>query len=216
MPTGTPRTEPNAAAEPITIFVDLACGNFGRERPLIIQLAAIAVDRDLHEVDQFEALLRFNERFASRRLLTRRRYDRDRWQAEARDKRDVALAFRRFLRRHATHAVAHEGRVFQVARLAAHNGAEFDGPVLRTWYERMGLSLPASRRVLCTLQLAEWFVLISRQHSPPADVKLATLCQYFGIPLTDHHTALANVRATLELFRVLSRELRGQAADAAA
>lgn len=197
------------------VVLDIECGNFGRERPLIIQLAAIAVDRELREVELFAALVRFNERFASRRLLTKARYDRALWTSKARDKREVAIAFRQFLRRHATHDVVQDGRVFQVARLAAHNGAEFDGPILRTWYERMNLSLPASRRVLCTLQLAEWFFLLNQQHSPPDDGKLSTLCQYFGIPLDDHHTALADVRATVELFRRLRDGLAVQSRKAA-
>ena len=42
-----------------------------------------------------------------------------------------------------------------VAQLVAHH-AEFDGTSLREWFERLGLFLPASYRVFCTMHRAMW------------------------------------------------------------
>lgn len=89
-----------------------------------------------------------------------------------------------------------------VAQLVAHN-AEFDGTFLREWFERLGLFLPASYRVFCTLHRAMWLFHENRSLTQPSDFKLGTLCSYFGIslPLQEAHDALADVRATVELYR---------------
>ena len=89
-----------------------------------------------------------------------------------------------------------------VAQLVAHN-AEFDGVFLREWFERLGLFLPASYRVFCTLHRAMWLFHENRSLTPPADFKLGTLCRYFDVPLRpdEAHDALTDVRATVELYR---------------
>jgi DNA polymerase III epsilon subunit-like protein len=115
----------------------------------------------------------------------------------------VAYDFGRFLGRHATAEVAGaKCRRMIVAQLVAHN-AEFDGMFLRQWFERLGLFLPASYRVFCTLQRAMWLFHENRSLAPPPDFKLGTLCHYFGIPFPAHeaHDALVDVRATVELYR---------------
>jgi DNA polymerase III epsilon subunit-like protein len=84
----------------------------------------------------------------------------------------------------------------------AHN-AEFDGPFLRSWFERLGLFFPGSYRVSCTMQRAMWLFHEDQSLTPPADFRLGTLCEYFGAVLrpSEAHDALADVRATVELYR---------------
>jgi len=189
--------------EPL-VFFDVETGGLETWRP-IIQIAAIAIGSDGQELEEFEAKLRFDERIADPKALRKIHYSPERWNREARPPCIVAQAFAHLLMRHATiDQTSAGGRVFQVAQLVAHN-AEFDGPFLRAWYERMHLFLPASPRVLCTVQRAMWAFHEDKSLTPPADFRLGTLCQYFGIPLKEDeaHDALNDVRATVRLYRAI-------------
>jgi DNA polymerase III alpha subunit (gram-positive type) len=184
------------------VFVDIEVAGAEISRP-IIQVAAIAVAANLEELETFEAKLKFDERLADHKTLTRNRYCEKTWTAEARSATSVARAFASFLRRHATFDLAGNGRSsYRVAQLVAHN-ANFDGPFLRAWFDRVGDFLPGDYRILCTVQRAMWLFHEHCHLRPPADFKLGTLCRYFGVPLdpNEAHTALADVRATVELYR---------------
>lgn len=189
-----------ATREERLVFVDLEVGQVKRKR-LVLQIAAIAVSRSLVELESYEAKIQTNAPLGTN--IRHRRFNRAVWQAEARHPRVVAYEFGRFLGRHATREIASGSRrPIMVAQLVAHN-AEFDGPFLRVWFEQLGLFLPASYRVYCTLQRAMWLFQEQSGMMPPADFKLGTLCRHFGIvlPLYEAHDALADVRATVELYR---------------
>ncbi len=184
------------------VFVDLEVAG-GEITCPIIQVAAIAVGNNLHELEAFEAKLRFDKCLADPQSLTRNRYCETTWAAEARSATSVARAFAKFLRRHAAFDLAGNGRSsYPVAQLAAHN-ASFDGPFLRAWFDRVGNFLPGNYRILCTVQRAMWLFHEHSHLRPPKDFKLGTLCDYFGVRLhpDEAHTALADVRATVELYR---------------
>ena len=60
--------------------------------------------------------------------------------------------------------------------------------------------------VLCTKQRALWLFDEDKSLTPPADFKLGTLCEYFGVRLredSDAHDAFYDVRATVELYRAM-------------
>ena len=188
------------------MFVDLETGGLETWRP-IIQIAAIAVNSSLRELEVFESKLTFDSRFVDPRSLRKNNYNPDRWRREARPAREVATAFAEFLRRHATVDVSAAGRGgFQVAQLVAHNAA-FDGPFLQAWFERLGQFFPGHFRLLCTVQRAVWLFHEDKKLTPPHDFKLGTLCEYFGVPLRpeDAHDALNDVRATVGLYREMVR-----------
>ncbi len=187
------------------VFVDLETAGLKPWRP-IIQIAAIAVDCNLQELDRFEAKIKFNEEFANPKSLRKVSYSAERWQKEGLSTTAVMKQFTELLRRHATVDQKSANRkVFQVAQLVAHNGA-FDGAFLSVWYDRAGEFLPASPRVFCTLQRAIWLFHEDKSLTPPPDFKLQTLCHYFGVTLrtSDAHDALNDVRATVELYRAMS------------
>lgn len=189
------------------VFVDLETAGGEPWRP-IIQVAAIAVGSDLQELESFEAKLKFSERFAERRSLAGSRYCPTTWQREAKSSEQVSSELAELLSRHATvDQVSRAGRVYQVAQLVAHNAA-YDAAFLERWFARCGRFLPASPRVLCTMQRAIWLVHENKQVTPPVDFTLHTLCEYFGVLFNrkDAHDALADVRATVELYRRMSRE----------
>lgn len=182
------------------VFIDLEVGRFKRQR-LILQIAAVALTRSLVELESFEAKIQTDVPRGAE--IRHRRFNHTQWQADAKHPKVVAYEFGRFLGRHGTMEIAGTARRrIAVAQLVAHN-AEFDGLFLRDWFERLGLFLPASYRVYCTLQRAMWLFHEQNGMAPPADFKLGTLCRHFGIVLPAHeaHDALADVRATAELYR---------------
>ena len=173
----------------------------------IIQIAAIAVDAaNLTEFESFEVKLRFDLEVADPTALQINTFEPTVWKRLGVRPLKAADAFARFLRRHATVDMHSQrtGKPYRVAQLVAHNAA-FDGPKLQRFYHQHGMFLPGSRRVYCTLQRAYWVFEEDRSLTPPADFKLATLCQYFGVRLPEgqSHNALHDVRATLELYRAL-------------
>lgn len=87
-----------------------------------------------------------------------------------------------------------------------HNAAEFDWPFLRAWYKHQDIFCPIANEVLCTLQRARWWFAHAEhpEVAPPGNFRLGTLCGYFGVPLeAAAHDALADVRATVDLYRML-------------
>jgi DNA polymerase III epsilon subunit-like protein len=197
------------------VFIDLETAGVDVWRP-IIQVAAIALDSGLHELESFEAKIRFRRRFADPKALRKPHYSAARWRKEAQPVREVADKLAEFLARHASvELISLSGRPYRVAQLVAHNAA-FDGPFLQTWFERLGRFFPGHFRTFCTLQRALWLFQEDKSLPPPADFQLTTLCRYFGVRLDpgEAHDALADVRATVELYRAMQR--RWQALRAAA
>jgi DNA polymerase III epsilon subunit-like protein len=188
------------------IFFDIESGGLNPRRHPIVQLAAVAVDKDLQLVEAFEAKIRFDRREANRNSLRKNHFHPGVWAREAHEPEAVARKFAEFLRRHATvPKLASDGRPYHVAQLVAHNAA-FDGPFLQAWYERLNTFLPARYQVLCTLQRALWYFHEHPEELPPADFKLATLCKYFGVAFhaASAHEAMADVSATVDLYRALT------------
>jgi DNA polymerase III epsilon subunit-like protein len=186
------------------VFFDLETGGLDPKRHPIMQMAAVAVDRDLAVLEGFEAKIIFNPRQANAYCLRKVHYHPGIWAQEGHEAAEVARSFSKFLRRHATSpALSADGRSFNVAQLVAHNAA-FDGPFLINWFEKLNVYLPAKRQVLCTMQLAMWHCL-TNAHQWPANYQLATLCKFFGVPFhaAGAHEALADVTATVQLFRAI-------------
>ncbi len=186
------------------VVVDIETGGLESWRP-ILQIAAIALNSQLHELETFEAKLRFRRRLVDPVALRKNNYSPELWRKSARPGRDVAADFAEFLRRHATVEIsAPGGQTYRVAQLVAHNAA-FDGTFLKAWFERMGLFLPGHFRLLCTIQRAAWLFCEDKLLTPPKDYSLGTLCEYFGVPLRadQAHDALNDARATVDLYRAM-------------
>jgi len=121
---------------------------------------------------------------------------------------EVARSFAGFLRRHATvPMIDSEGNGYELAQLVAHN-AGFDSEFLQAFYEQAGVFLPARYQVLCTLQRALWYFQEHADEPRPKDMKLCTLCHRFGVEFhaASAHEALADVSATLELYKALMKQ----------
>lgn len=188
------------------VFADIETAGRGIECP-IIQIGAVAVDSRLREIETFEVKIRFELTSGARNLRTANCFEPVVWKRLARQPDDAARLFADFLRRHATVDMvsSRTGKAYRLAQLVAHNG-DFDGPRLRSWFRRQNQFLPASRRVFCTLQRAFWLFQEETTLTPPADYKLTTLCEYFGVPLgrDEQHDALADALATVAVYRAMN------------
>lgn len=171
-----------------------------------MQLAAVALDRSLKVCDSFEVKVRFRKADASRACLRKVHYSAWRWAQEAVPPRHAAIAFANFLRRYGSGRRDDRGIAEAFPQLVAHHAA-FDGPFLQTWYEKLGIFLPARYQVLCTLQRARWYFVEHPELVPPRDFRLATLCQYFDVPFhaATAHDALGDTLATVKLYQTLLR-----------
>jgi DNA polymerase III epsilon subunit-like protein len=188
------------------VFFDLETGGTNPQQHPIIQIAAIAVDREFNELGSFEAKIDFDIHLCDPEALTVNSYDAEVWEKESRPAPHVAQDFSRFLKQYADVRMVSQriGREYFVAQLAGHNAASFDGPFIQEFYRQCGLFLPGGYRVLDTLQRAMWHFHDHPEHSP-RDFKLGTLCEHFGIQLDNAHDALADVRATVALCRHLTQ-----------
>lgn len=187
------------------VFFDLETGGLNPKRHPIIQLAAVATDQGLTELESLELKVRFDEVSVAKGRLQKSNYSRRCWAREAIDPSDAAKTLARFLRRHATvEQFCQNGSTRTVAQLVAHN-ASFDGPFLHSWFEGLAIYCPARFQVLCTLERAMWYFVENRHLPSPDNLRLQTLCRYFSVPLHPHetHDALADVRATIGLYRAI-------------
>ncbi len=71
--------------------------------------------------------------------------------------------------------------------LIAHNGASYDGPLLKATCDRLGLPLPPTFRVLDTLPLARVLLPCADSH------RVGSLAEYYGCARADAHRADADV-----------------------
>ena len=189
------------------VFFDLETAGL-KTSATIIQIAAVAVDSQLRELEFFETKIRFEPGRTGAKAIDINSFEPTVWKRLAEKPKEAAYRFSVFLRRHATvDAVSKEGKAYQLAQLAAHNAA-FDGPMIQSWFRKQKLFLPASKRVFCTMQRALWLFCELQSSTPPANYRLGTLCEYFGIDHPDRkaHDALTDVRATVELYRAMIRE----------
>lgn len=194
------------------VFIDLETAGTNPERHPIIQVAALATDEDLVPVEAFEAKIAFDVRKANRHSLRKNHYHPGTWSRESRPSSAVAAELADFLRRHASvPRLSANGDAYSIAQLVAHN-AEFDAAFLKHWYHRLGIYLPANPQVLCTMQRALWHFAERPDSRRPKDFKLATLCQHFAVPFhaASAHEALADVAATLGLYRALLHQAETQ------
>ena len=198
------------------VFIDIESAGLEFTRP-IIQIAAVSVDAGFAELEAIELKISFDEANADKKSLSKNKYDARVWQQDAIGPHKAAVTFAQFLRRHATFDMfSRSGKPYCIAQLAGHNAERFDGPFLHAWYRRHQVFCPARYMTLCTKQKAMWLFEEDRSLTPPENLKLGTLCQYFGVRLSDDeaHDALNDVRATVLLYKAM-RDHEQQLATAA-
>ena len=82
--------------------------------------------------------------------------------------------------------------------IIAHNASSVELCAFSAALERYGLPI-ADFYYICTLQLARAWI------DSPDGYSLGALCNLMGIELTDHHDALADAQASIEIFEYINR-----------
>ena len=202
-------------AKSTLVFVDIETGGLQFDSP-IIEFAAVAVESGTYrEIDSIDCKVQFDVADADPKALGVNKFSPTLWEQYAIPEQDAAVKLSLFLKRHATNEKTTAKRKrYRIAQLAAHN-AEFDVSRLSAWFESLDLFFPASRRGLCTLQLAKWFVETHQELDPPYDYKLGTLAYYFSLQTVPDHSALADTRTAVELARKISHLQRVPLSSAA-
>ncbi|WP_168205254.1 3'-5' exonuclease [Bythopirellula goksoeyrii] len=202
-----------------TIYIDIESAGRARRAP-IIELAAIAVESGSYrELDSIDMKLEFAMKEADPRFLGVNKFSPTVWEKYALPERDAAAKLAAFLRRHATteRTSPKTGKPYLVAQLAGFNSNRFDIPRLEQLFQRHKLFFPACRRSLCVMQKTQWFFEDNQALQPgPDNFSLAALADYFRLATQPDHTALSDVRATVELARLLAEFHRISATAAAA
>jgi ATP-dependent DNA helicase RecQ len=86
--------------------------------------------------------------------------------------------------------------------LIAHNGASYDGPLLKATCDRLGLALPPTFRVLDTLPLARVLLPCAASH------RVGSLAEYYDCARPDAHRADADVEMLGGIVLGLEREIQ--------
>jgi DNA polymerase-3 subunit epsilon len=187
------------------IYFDLECGGLELHHP-ITQIGAVAF-QDGKELSRFEVKLKFNLFDCDPEALKINGYSKERWLDAVEPARACAL-FSKWLSPYKTieKVSQNTGNKYKIVQLAGYNAATFDAPRLQKLFKDQGAFLPASYQVLDVMQLVMWFYQVNPE-SRPENIKLATVCETFGITLDNAHDALADVIATAQLAqRLLNRE----------
>ena len=207
------------------VFCDIEPAGPHRRAP-IIEVAAIAVESGSYrELDSFDAKVQFdvNDPYVDVDALGVSKFSPTTWEQYALSPHIAARNFTAFLNRYAVRLPRPKGATpIRVAKLAAHN-ADFDNTRLRSWCRRHLKKTkgkrpfyPGSYLALCTVQKADWFFQDNQGITPPENLKLATLADYFQLKHRPDHKAINDVRATIELARTIAEFQRtGVVANAA-
>ena len=196
------------------VYVDIETAGLHRRSP-IIDVAAVAVEaasyRELDVLDM-KVQFRMDNPYVDLDVLSVNKFSPAIWERYAIPPSRAAKNFSAFLMRHATEEHKNQdGKPFRVAKLAAHN-ADFDNTRLKSWCRKYlpksktkaRVFYPGSYLALCTVQKADWFFRDNQGLTPPENLKLETLARYFDLDHQPDHSALNDVRATIELARVIA------------
>jgi DNA polymerase-3 subunit epsilon len=191
----------------IIVFLDTETSGTDPNKHEIIQIGAVACDFSLRDwllPDTLELKLQFSLSDANPDALEMNSYDQELWEKEALDPRKAHRIFQSWLNRYRTETKisARTGNPYQVARIGGHR-ADFDRKFIDQWYDDMGMFCPIDYLCLDTLQLALWFEHAYPTRTSPDDFKLTTLCEYYGLDLSDAHDALADATASAYLAHTL-------------
>ncbi len=185
-----------------TVYFDLETGGVNDEP--VIQLAAVAVDEAWEEIGSFEQKIKFDPAACNPEALKLNGYTEEAWK----DACAPTLAVGRFsswIKPHSTVEMLSKrtGQPYMVARLAGYNALTFDLPRLRAMYAET--FFPCSYHVRDVLQRAMFYFDEHPASPKPKDLKLSTLCEYFGISSEGAHEALTDVRMTVALHRRMAQ-----------
>ena len=185
-----------------TIVFDVETGGLLDRHPTI-QLAAIAIDDTTGvEIGAMECKIQFREEEADPEALRINHYDAAVWMKAAITPEEAVRKFTRFLDPYRTiQMISKAGKPYRVAKLSGYNAQTFDMPRLRRLYGDQ--FTPFGFHVRDVLQRVVWWFDEVDPATKPPNLKLTSVCEYFGIDTTGAHDALCDVRLCAKLARRL-------------
>lgn len=180
------------------VFFDLETSGLDFNKHEIIQLAAI----DGETGDVFNEKLDFDLDKADPEALEMNGFDVDIWNEEAISQEEACRKFSKFLREHSHLDCRSEktGKTYKVAALAGYNILTFDKFFLSNLFQSFGVFLPADYRMYDIYQMALWKWPNLERY------KLEALCSEKGIEVGKFHDAIEDVKATIEIAKLLVSE----------
>jgi DNA polymerase III epsilon subunit-like protein len=176
------------------IFFDLESGGFEKTKNALCELGAIVVNSNNEIIDKLQFYVRPYKREASDELHS---YKPDAMAVNGITEQQIAeghlieLVLLKFIKLIVDH---------EVQTVIGHNSDFFD---VKWISYLLGRFTPHQQyfdqlRKVDTMKLAQ-----AKIDCRPANYKLGTLCAYYGIEITDAHTAIGDCTATLELYKRL-------------
>ena len=191
------------------IFFDLETGGDNPRIHPITEIGAVACcSESLRILDEFHQHILFDPKECDPRFYSKRKYHAKWWQS-AKSPQEVAREFSQFLKDHCTFTVRrHDGSgCFQTTQLIAHSAEKHDGPFLKTWYDRLGMKLPAHPLILCSKQRAMFLFYEHKSLTPPGSYSLERLAEYFDTKTKPDHTALTDSKALHEVYQAITKHM---------
>lgn len=188
-----------------TVYFDVETGGVQPNHPTI-SLAATAVDERGEGIGCFYEKIAFKVADCDPEALAINGYTKEAWE-KAEQPSVIAEQFRVWLKPYCSIPMKSKRppfRDYTIAQLAGYNALTFDEPRLRALF---GASFcPWSYLVRDVLQRVLFYFDERPNVTKPENFKLATVCEYFDIPITAHD-ALGDARATSALAMRLREEV---------
>lgn len=197
------------------VWIDIETDKLDPVAAQPIQVACIATDRiTLEEIESIELKVKFREYHADLDALERNHYSWATWSKEGLPQDDALETLTEFFAAHSTWSriSKRSGNGYTTCELGGHNIAMYDAIVLSSWYNRAKEFCPAAVWTTGPVDTMQWAraVEFARGERWDSGFSLRALCKRFKIKLENEHDALADIKATVELARVLKRMTVGE------
>ena len=188
----------------LTVWIDLEVSSFNPTTGALTQISAI-IERDGKEVDSIDLRINPYTYQEAREILdyNLKRSNRTRDEIITYPSQDFQFKlFKEFIDKNL------KGNEF--LQLAGHNVEKHDSKFIEEWFSENFECMYNyfSYEHLDTLHLARhmrhWGLLNEREN-----LKLKTLCDYFGVPPFDWHDSIQDIRATRELYQEMRKKITG-------
>lgn len=176
------------------IFYDLETSGLDFDKHEIIQISAI----DAATGDSFNELLDFDIKRADKTALEKNSYDEKLW-----DEKSVPqeLGLRRFAKFVQDHAhLKFESRKYKLAAMAGYNVLGFDKFFVDRSFRRHEIFFPGDYRMFDIYPLVLW------KYPGLETYSLEAMCKLLNIGHEELHDSLEDVKATIELAKIVLKE----------